>query len=116
MSSIKLNQDSTDANWQATGILTNGTSTAVKTAGSSSTVNYATGLEYQITAVGAVGTTFGIFDGSTVLWQSLGTTTMPAPMSYIFQTPLKGSAATAMNVKLGATATTLVYNIRGYQA
>ena len=107
--------------WQATSgttALATATSTQAKAAGAAGVRNYVTDIHVVNTSA-TVGTTFSILDGASVIW----TTFLPAstaalveiPVTVQFQTPLKGSAATALNVQCGTTGAAVYYNVSGFQ-
>ena len=89
------------------------TSTLVRAAQAASLRNYCTGFDFQVTTFGGGACLIQILDGATVLWQCSELAIMNTPFSITFTTPLRGSAATAMNI-IQATANTINYNIRGY--
>lgn len=107
--------------WQATTGTTpyaTATSTAVKAAGAAGVRNYVTDI-HVINTSATVSTTFSILDGATVIW----TTNLPAVsatqpqvvIDHTFATPLKGTAATAMNIQAGTTGASIYYNVGGFQ-
>ena len=68
-----------------------------------------------------VSTLVSILDGaSTVIWTGYLPATTAAlpvvPLHITFPTPLKGTAATAMNIRLGTVSASVFYNVQGYQA
>lgn len=108
--------------WQATSGVTplaTTTSTALKAAGGASIRNFVTGLQIYNTSA-TVSTTVSILDGATVIWTGFLPATTAAlpvvPLHVVFPTPLRGSAATAMNIQLGTTAASVYYNAEGYQS
>lgn len=56
----------------------------------------------------------------TVIWTGfVPATTAALPVvdvHVVFPTPLKGTAATAMNIQCGTTAASVYYNVQGYQS
>lgn len=101
------------------GIVNTTTAVTAKAAGAAGVRNYVTGVQIGSDTLGAA-TEFAIRDGAsgTVLWRiKLGTTAMPATQ-FEFPTPLRGTAATLLEiVTLTATVTGGVYaNLQGYQA
>lgn len=109
--------------WQASSgetALATTTVTALKTAGATGVRNYITGIQlYNNSAT--VSTLASILDGaSTVIWTGYLPATTAAlpvvPLNITFPTPLKGTAATAINIRLGTTASSVFYNAQGYQA
>lgn len=99
--------------------LATNTSTALKAAGGASIRNYCTALQlYNSSAT--VSTTVSILDGVTVIWTGYLPATTAAlavvPIHVVFPTPLKGSAATALNIQCGTTGSSVFYNAEGYQS
>lgn len=92
--------------------ITNTTAVAVKTAGAAGIRNYVTGFTaYNNSATGSIIT---IQDGSTVIY----TDYLPANGSIRvnFRNPLRGTAATAVNVVLNTTATSTFASLQGFSA
>jgi hypothetical protein len=111
-----------ELDWQATSGITalaTTTSTALKAAGAAGVRNYVTALQLYNTSA-TVSTTASILDGATVIWTGyLPATTAALPVvdiHAVFPTPLRGTAATAMNIQLGTTGAAVYYNVQGYQA
>lgn len=111
-----------ETDWQATSALTplaTTTSTALKAAGAAGVRNYCTGVQIMNTS-STVSTNVAILDGATVIWAGFlpASTAALAQVSVVvdFPTPLRGTAATAMNIQLGTTAASVFYNAQGYQA
>jgi hypothetical protein len=111
-----------EVDWQATSGITplaTTTSTAVKAAGAAGVRNYMTGLQLYNNG-SATATNVSILDGATVIWTGFlpgfTTTDQAIPMEVIFPTPLRGTAATAMNIQCGTTAASVFWNAQGYQA
>jgi hypothetical protein len=108
--------------WQATSGITalaTTTSTALKAAGAASTRNFVTGAQiYNNSAT--TSTLVSILDGATVLWTGFLPATTAAlpivPTRVTFATPLRGTAATAMNIQLGTAGASVFYNVQGYQS
>lgn len=99
------------------GILNTTTAVTVKAAGAASIRNYITGLQVMSEALGTA-TELAVRDGAagTVLWR-IKVPTGGLPMTEVaFPTPLKGTAATLLEVvTLTATTTGAVYiNLQGY--
>lgn len=94
------------------------TSTQVFAAGAASIKNSLTGLQMVNTST-TVSTTVSILDGSTVIWAlylpASITGTLPETIIVPLPTPLKGSAATAMNIQLGTIAASVYWNAQGFQ-
>ena len=108
--------------WSATSGLTplaTTSSTALKAAGAASIRNYCTAIQIQNTSA-TVTTTVTILDGVTVLWAcnlpAVTTTGEINPITIVFPTPLRGTAATAMNIQLGTVSASVYYNVQGYQS
>lgn len=108
--------------WQAssgTTPLATNTSTALKAAGAASIRNYVTGLQVWNNSA-TVSTTISILDGASVIWTGYAPATTAAlavvPIEVVFLTPLKGTAATAMNIQCGTTGSSIFYNAQGYQS
>jgi hypothetical protein len=113
---------SAENDWQASSgvtALATTTSTALKAAGAASIRNYATAIQVMNTSA-TVSTTVSILDGATVIWTGFlpaTTTTLPQISLVVeFPTPLRGTAATAMNIQLGTTGAAVYYNVQGYQS
>ena len=89
------------------------TQQTITAAGAAGIRNYCTGLQLQNT--GSNTTVFTLQDGATRIWAMTlpGNMTMPAVVP--FATPLKGTAATAMNFTFSANSTTSV-NFQGYKS
>lgn len=82
--------------------------------------NYLTRIDLVNTDA-TVGTEVVVKDGSTVIWRtfvpaSLAAVSQPMPVSFTFPTPLKGSAATALNVACITTSSQTYVNAGGYSA
>lgn len=103
-----------ELDWQYTGVLTTTTAQAVRTAGAAGVRNYVTGLQYQNT--NATATTILVQDGTTTIAQFHAPANMALPAVIGFATPLRGTAATALNVNCGTAASNLLVNVQGYQA
>ena len=100
--------------WQFTGTLTTNVATAAKAAGAASIRNFVTSLTVQNT--NATATTFLIQDGATTIWQVSLPASMTTPLHFTFTTPLRGTAATALNVNCGTTGASVLTNVQGYQS
>ena len=109
--------------WQyaaaASGIVNTTTAVTIKAAGAASIRNYITGITVMAEALGAA-TELAVRDGAagTVIWRiKIPAGGLPAT-SFTFQTPLRGTAATLMEVvTLTASVTGAVYfNAQGYQS
>ena len=110
---------SAENDWQYVGILVNNTSTTAKAAGAANIRNYVTGLHIVNTS-STVSTEVDILDGSTVIfrtWAPATTASLPIQAQTVtFSTPLKGTAATALNVQAVTTGANVLTNIQGYQS
>ena len=113
---------SSENDWQAssgTTPLATTTSTALKAAGAASIRNFVTGCQFTNSS-STVSTTVSILDGAAVIWTGYLPATTAAlpvvPVNVTFLTPLRGTAATAMNVQLGTTSASVYYNCQGYQS
>jgi hypothetical protein len=103
-----------DADWQYSGTLTTTSAAAAKAAGAASIRNYVTAFQYQ--NISATATTVIILDGATAIHTLYAPANMTAPAVMDFPTPLRGTAATALNVNCGTTAANVLVNLQGYQA
>lgn len=103
-----------ETDWQFSSAITNNTATAARTAGAAGVRNYTTALQYQNTS--ATASDIQILDGATVLWRGHAPANMALPASIQWPTPLRGTAATALNVQLVTTGTNTLVNLQGYQA
>lgn len=106
--------------WQATSSTTPlavATSTQVKAAAGASIRNFVSAAQFYNNSA-TVSTTVSILDGATVLWTGfLPATTAALPVVAVevnFPTPLRGTAATAMNIQLGTTLSSVYYNVQGF--
>ena len=100
-----------EVDWQNTQALTTTTAAAARTAGAAGIRNYVTGAQFSNSGASALDVI--ILDGATEIWRST-----VAPNGYVdavFQTPLRGTAATALNVNLSAAGTVRA-NTQGFQA
>lgn len=105
-----------EADWSfaTAAAITVNTDTIVKAAGAAGIRNYVTGVQLQNT--GATATEVVVKDGSAVLWRGFLPATMPGIADINFATPLKGTAATAVNFACITTAANVYANVQGYQA
>jgi hypothetical protein len=96
--------------WQ--GVATQATTTAValKAAAATGLRNYLTDL--TVTNSSATGTLATVLDGATVIWQ--GWLAAGQSITQQFATPLRGTAATAMNVNSSVAVTSLYAAASGY--
>lgn len=88
--------------------------TAVKAAAAAGIRNYVTSFQYQNTS--AVATNIQIKDGSTVIFCMQAPATMLAPAVIDFPVPLRGTAATAINVACGTTSSSTLIAVQGFIA
>lgn len=100
--------------WQYTGTLTTATATAMTAAGAASVRNYITALNYQNSS--ATATTIIVLDGSTTLNTFYAPALMAAPAVIPFPTPMKGTAATALNINCGTAGANVYVNAQGYKS
>lgn len=106
-----------ELDWQfagpAGGIINN-TAVAARAAQAAGIRNYVTGLDV-CNASGTVATEFVVLDGATIIWRGL----LPVNSGTVdvcFNTPLRGTAATALNVQALTTGAQVYANLRGYGA
>ncbi len=108
-----------EADWQyaaaSGGITTTTTDVAIKAAAAAGVRNYVTSIDVR-NAHATVATELVIKDGATVIWRQLLPAAMPAPVEITFPTPLRGTAATAMNVACVTTGAQVYLNAQGYAA
>lgn len=107
-----------EADWQyaaTAGGITNTTDVAIKAAAAAGIRSYVTAIDLR-NAHATVATEVVIKDGATVIWRQLLPAAMPAPVEITFPTPLKGSAATALNVACLTTGAQVYVNAQGFSA
>ncbi len=112
-----------EADWQyaaASGGIVDTADNVLVAAGAAGIRNYLTRIDLVNTDA-TVGTEVVVKDGSTVIWRtfvpaSLAAVTQPMPMCFTFPSPLKGTAATALNVACITTSSQTYVNAGGYQA
>lgn len=92
----------------------NTTDVVLKAAGAAGIRNYVT--SFQIQNTNAVPTEVVIKDGATVVWRGYCPASMSVAATVTLNTPLKGSAATALNFACITTAANVYVNVQGYQA
>jgi hypothetical protein len=95
------------------GVLTMASGTAAGT--EASIRNYVTSIDVR-NAHATVATEVVIKDGATVIWRQLLPAAMAAPVEIVFPTPLRGTAATAMNLACLTTGAQVYVNAQGYAA
>lgn len=98
----------------ASGGIVNTTDVAAKAAAAAGIRNYVTGI--QVRNSSAVATEFVIKDGATVIWRTQLPATMAGSQDVSFDPPLRGTAATAVNVACITTATVTYANLQGFIA
>lgn len=101
--------------WQfagATGGITNTTAVAIAAAGGAGVRNYVTAIQYFNSA--AVASEIEIRDGVTAIWRGYAPASMTQPVSITFNSPLRGTANTAVNVAVLTTATATRVSAQGY--
>lgn len=96
--------------WQTALALTTTTAAALKAAGAAGIRNYCTGV--TVSNSSATTTLVTVLDGATVIWQAqVGAgVTVVVP----FETPLRGTAATALNANLGTAVTSVYVSAQGF--
>lgn len=104
----------------ASGGIVDTSDNVLKAAGAAGIRNYLTWIDLINTDT-TVGTEVVVKDGSTVIWRtfipaSIAAVTQPMPVSFNFPTPLRGTAATALNVACITTSSQTYVNAGGYQA
>jgi hypothetical protein len=107
-----------EADWQtaaaAGGIITT-TDVVLRAAAAAGIRNYVTSIDLR-NAHPTVATEVVIKDGATVIWRQLLAAAMPTPVEITFPTPLRGTAATAMNVACITTGAQVYVNAQGFAA
>jgi hypothetical protein len=94
--------------------VTTAVDTAAKAAGAAGIRNYVTNVQFINT--GATATEVTVKDGSTVVWRGFAPANMTSMYDCHFLTPLKGTAATAMNFGVVTAGGNVYFNLQGYQA
>lgn len=97
----------------ASGGLTTTTAVAIRAAGASGIRNYLTGLALANNS--ATATEVVVLDNATVIWRGFlaaGASLVAIP----FPTPLRGTAANAMNIRAETAGAAVVWSAQGYQA
>lgn len=105
-----------ESTWQygSSTAVTNTSDVAVKAAAAAGIRNYVTGLQYHNTS--ATSSTIVVKDGATVIWACQAPASMTAPANIQFPVPLRGTAATALNVAMLTTATNTFVAAQGFIA
>lgn len=103
-----------ETDWQYGNItpITTAVTTALKAAGAAGIRNYVTGLQFINTS--ATGTIVSLQDGTTVIWAGYAPQNVPVDIPFL--TPLRGTAATAMNFVTATAGCSVVVSAQGYQA
>lgn len=96
--------------WQAVATQATTTAVAVKTAAAAGIRNYVTDL--SISNSSATGTLVTLLDGTTVIWQRW--LAPGAGVDKSFATPLRGTAATALNLNSSVAVTSVLASVNGY--
>jgi hypothetical protein len=107
-----------EADWQyagAAGGITGTTDVVLKAAAAAGIRNYVTSIDLR-NAHATVATEVVIKDGATVIWRQLLPAAMAAPVEITFPTPLRGTAATAVNFACLTTGAQVYVNAQGYAA
>lgn len=94
-----------------TGGLTDTTSTQIAASAGVGVRNYLTALQFANTGVASE---IVILDGAAVIWRGYAAATTGAMTTIAFAVPLKGSAATAMNVQMVTTASATRISAQGF--
>lgn len=105
-----------ESSWQygSSTAVTNTTDVAVKAAAAAGIRNYVTSLQYCNTA--ATASIIVVKDGSTVIWAGQAPASMTVPQTINFPVPLRGTAATAINVAMLTTGTNTLVAAQGFIA
>jgi hypothetical protein len=98
----------------ASGGIINTGDVEIRAAGAAGVRHYVTGL--QLRNANATATEFVIKDGATVIWRTDLPANMAGSMEVPFRTPLKGTAATALNVACITTGAKVYCNMQGFDA
>jgi len=106
---VKLNAIP-DITYQAVATLTTTTSTSVKASAGAGVRNYVTDI--TVSNASATPTLVTILDGVTVIWQTW--LVAGASIDGAFTTPLRGTAATAINVQSSVAVTSVYVAIAGF--
>lgn len=107
-----------EADWQyagAAGGITGTTDVVLKAAAAAGIRNYVTSIDLR-NAHATVATEVVIKDGATVIWRQLLPAAMATPVDITFPTPLRGTAATAVNFACLTTGAQVYVNAQGYAA
>jgi len=107
-----------EADWQyagAAGGITGTADVVLKAAAAAGVRNYVTSIDLR-NAHATVATEVVIKDGATVIWRQLLPAAMATPVDITFPTPLRGTAATAVNFACLTTGAQVYVNAQGYAA
>lgn len=107
-----------EADWQyaaTAGGITGTADVALKAAAAAGIRNHVTSLDVR-NAHATVATEVVLKDGATVVWRQLLPPAMAAPVAVAFPTPLRGTAATAVNFACLTTGAQVYVNAQGYSA
>lgn len=123
MPAISVNAAPVPAPWMANSLgvaLGTTTPTIMAAAAGVGLANYLDSMQL-INASATVPTVVTILDGATVIWTGylpctvVGLNTLQAvPVRVVFQNPLKGSANTALSIKLGTTGAAVYWSAQGH--
>jgi uncharacterized cupredoxin-like copper-binding protein len=105
-----------ELDWQfagASGGIVNTTDVVAKAAAAAGVRNYVTSID--LSNASATATEVVIKDGATVIWRGHCPANSPG-RSIVFPTPLRGTAATAVNVACITTAAAVYVNLQGFTA
>ena len=94
--------------------VTDSSNDEAKAAGAAGVRNYVTGIQVM-NGHATVGTAVKILDGATVIWHGWAEPT-GGGCSAVFNPPLRGTAATAVNVINVTTGSSTFYNLQGFTA
>lgn len=103
-----------DLDFYVNATVTTNTQTALRAAQASPIRQNVTGLTFQNT--NATATTLTIQDGSTTLVTFSVPASMTLPVQLNFPTPLRGTAATALNYIAGTTGSNILLNVTGFNS
>lgn len=106
-----------EADWfyaAAAGGIINTTDVAVKASAGAGLRNYITGID--VINRSATATEFVIKDGATVVWRTSLPASMTIPLEVTFMSPIRGTAATAVNIACITTGAQVYANLQGFAA
>lgn len=104
-----------ESDWQTSQDITGTGSTALKAAGAAGIRNYVTNCQVSGGAT-VVAQTVSILDGASVIYKANLAAATPLVNLGPFPTPLRGTAATAMNIQFSVGTGTETTNCQGFQA